>query len=486
VEHHIMGAPRKIFLSNLMLLIGINLLIKPFYLLVIEAQVQERTGPDEFGIYFALLNISYILNILPDMGITNWNNRHISQQGHVNRNDILPLVRIRSILAAVYFIVCLVFAFTLHYNNHEITLLLILAFNQILAAGVLFMRSYLSGMHAFGADRIISVFDRLILIFFLGAALIFVPANEHFSIEYLILGQTLAYSITLILSFYFVWVRKTDELRRDSLTSKSIMSASIPFATLIVLSMMSGRIDAVMLERISGGFEAGIYAMTFRIGDMLNMISYLFAVMLLPIFSRMLSKNENVEPVFKTAFKLLLTGCLWLALVCAFYADWILNALYNSHITEASYVLPWTVGAAGLFSLQYTTGTLLTAGGKMKAMIAISALALALNISLNFFLIPSNAAEGAAQAAFFTQLFVFCIQIACTQKLFQVFRTSLIIRTVAFVFASTGLATIVSAFPCMPMFGICILSVGILTIGTLLQMIPIRDLILNLRPENAS
>jgi hypothetical protein len=50
-----MGAPRKIFLSNLLLLIGANLLIKPFYLLVIEAQVQERTGPNDFGVYFAIL-----------------------------------------------------------------------------------------------------------------------------------------------------------------------------------------------------------------------------------------------------------------------------------------------------------------------------------------------------------------------------------------------------------------------------------------------
>jgi O-antigen/teichoic acid export membrane protein len=481
-----MGAPRKIFLSNLLLLIGINLLVKPFYLLFIEAQVQERTGPDEFGIYFALLNISFILNILPDLGITNWNNRHISQQGHIYRNDILQLVRIRAVLALVYLIVCLVFAFTLHYDEREISLLLILALNQILATGVLFMRSYLSGLHAFGADRIISVLDRIILIFILGAALILVPANEHFSIEYLILGQTVAYGITLTLSFYFVWGRKTDELKTEAITGNTILSASAPFATLIVLSMMSGRIDAIMLERTSGSFEAGIYAMTYRVGDMLNMISYLFAVLLLPIFSRMLSKNENIEPVFNTAFKLLLTGSLWLALICAFYADWILKALYNSHIAEASKVLPWTVAAAGLFSLQYTTGTLLTAAGKMRAMIGISAFALALNISLNFFLIPSFAAEGAAQAAFYTQLFVFIIQVAFTQSLFQVFRTSLIIRTIAFVLISIGLSSIVAAFPNMPMFSICILSVGILTIGTLLQMIPVRDLIVNLRPENAS
>ena len=481
-----MGASRKIFLSNLLLLIGINLLIKPLYLLVIEAQVQERTGPSEFGIYFALLNISYILNILPDLGITNWNNRHIAQQGNIYREELIQLLRLRSVLAGVYLIFCLVLAAMLNYNNREITLLLILALNQILATGVLFMRSYLSGLHAFGADRIVSVCDRLLLIVLLGAALIFIPAHEHFPIEYLILGQTVAYGLTLLLSFFFVWKRRTDSEKTEVHTSKSVLSASIPFATLIVLSMMSGRIDAVMLERMSGSFEAGIYAMTYRLGDMLNMISYLFAVLLLPIFSRMLSRNENVEPVFKTAFKLLLTGCVWLTIVCAFHAEWILGKLYSSHISEASVVLPWTVASAGLFSLQYTTGTLLTAAGKMKVMIVISAFALCLNIALNFFLIPASAAIGAAQAAFFTQLFVFCIQVISAQRLFQVCKTPLLIRSFVFTSISLGLATLVATFNWNPLFSISIFSFSLLTIGSLLKMIPIRDLIRNLRPENAS
>jgi O-antigen/teichoic acid export membrane protein len=481
-----MGTPRKIFLSNLLLLIGINLLIKPFYLLVIEAQVQERTGPSNFGIYFALLNISYILNILPDLGITNWNNRHIAQLGQVFRNDLLHLLRLRAILAAVYLAVCLVFALTLHYNNQEITILLVLAINQILATGILFMRSYLSGLHAFGADRIISVCDRLLLIALLGAALILTPENEEFPIEYLVLSQTWAYLITLLLSFVLVWKRRTNNEIKEYYTSKSILSASIPFAALIILSMMSGRVDAVMLERMSGSFEAGIYAMTYRLGDMLNMISYLFAVLLLPIFSRMLSKNENVEPVFKTAFKLLLTGCVWLTFVCAFHAEWILEKLYNSHIAEASLVLPWTVAAAALFSLQYTTGTLLTAAGKMKAMIIIAAFALVLNIALNLFLIPIAAAEGAAQAAFFTQLFVFSIQVISTQRHFRTWGRDILVRSTAFITICWGLAFVCKSISEQSPYVLTLFTLCTLITGVSLHMIPLKDLLNNFKSENAS
>ena len=481
-----MGAPRKIFLSNLLLLIGINLLIKPIYLLVIEAQIQERTGPSDFGIYFALLNISYILNILPDLGITNWNNRHIAQQGHVHREELAQLLRLRSVLAVIYLIVCLVFAATLHYNGHEIVLLLILAFNQILATGVLFMRSYLSGLHAFGADRIISICDRLLLIVLLGAALVLIPAHENFPVEYLILGQTLAYGITLLLAFLFVWKRKTDGESRETFSNKSVLSASTPFATLIVLSMMSGRLDAVMLERMSGSFEAGIYAMTYRMGDMLNMISYLFAVLLLPIFSRMISKGDDLQPVFSSAFKLLLAGCVWVTLVCAFQADWILEKLYNSHIAEASVVMPWTVAAASLFSLQYTTGTLLTAAGKMKVMIVIASIALCLNIALNVTLIPSAAAEGAAKAAFFTQLFVFCMQIIVTQRHFQVWTIDMVIRSITFLSISFGLAILCEGVSQQTPYVLTLFTLCTLATGASLRMIPLKELISNFKSENAS
>jgi O-antigen/teichoic acid export membrane protein len=481
-----MGAPRKIFLSNLLLLIGANLLIKPFYLLVIEAHVQERTGPNDFGVYFALLNISYILNILPDLGITNWNNRHIAQQGQIHRDELVNLLRLRTVLAVIYLFVCFVFAILLDYSEQQIFLLLILAFNQILATGVLFMRSYLSGVHAFAEDRIISICDRLLLIGILGAALLLIPSKEHFPIQYLIFGQTLAYGITLLLSFVFVWKRRLDCISTDVTTGKSALSASIPFATLIVLSMMSGRIDAVMLERISGSFEAGIYAMTYRLGDMLNMISYLFAVLLLPIFSRMLSKHENLEPVFTTAFKLLFTGCVWLTLVSIFHAEWILAKLYNSHIYEASHVLPWTVASAGLFSLQYTTGTLLTAAGKMKIMIVISAIALAINIVFNGILIPEAASKGAAQAALITQLFVFSAQLISTYKLFQVWKKPLLIQSSVFAIICFGVASLLAKIAGNPLIALCTFTLLTFIIGAALKMIPIREWTSNFKSENAA
>ena len=471
-----MGTLRKTFLSNLLLLIGINLLIKPFYLLVIEAGVQERLGPDAYGMYFALLNISFILNILPDLGITNWNNRHVAAEGIVHASQLKKLLRIRSLLGLVYLFTCIGVAFYMHYNDYEVAWLIILGFNQVLSTGVLFLRSYLTGVHAFASDRFVSILDRLLLIGMLGSALLFIPRDEVFPISYFIYSQTIAYGATFLIALFFVFRIRSQDSIGASLSTDDVLVASSPFALLILFSMISGRIDAVMLERMHGSFEAGIYAMAFRLGDMLTMISYLFAVLLLPLFTRLVARNEEPRDLFGISFRLLLAGCTWIILISYFESKAILDMLFSEYTIEASQVLPWTIGSAAMFSLQYATGTLLTAGNKMKIMIVIALVSLAINIYINARLIPLRGSTGAAQTAFITQSFVFIIQCVFIHYYYRVWTVGLITRSVLFVALSFSMSYAIALNSMSAGTIILLITAVVITLGILLKMLPLSDI----------
>ena len=69
---------QKKFITNLLILLCLNLLIKPFWILVIEPHVQNSVGNGSYGEYFAIANFSFLLNILLDFGITNFNNKNIA------------------------------------------------------------------------------------------------------------------------------------------------------------------------------------------------------------------------------------------------------------------------------------------------------------------------------------------------------------------------------------------------------------------------
>jgi O-antigen/teichoic acid export membrane protein len=481
-----MSANNKTFISNLLMLIGVNLLIKPFYVLVIEAQAQERIGAENFGLYFALINLSYILNILPDLGLTNWNNRHIAQQGIVIRSELKSLLRLRLILSAIYIVICLSFAFALHYDNRALWLLLVLAFNQVLVAGVLFLRSYLSGMHQFASDRIISILDRLLLILILGGLLFITDHTSLFPLEYLVYSQTIAYGLTLVICYYLA---KKLRVRPDSpsqIDTASVLKSSIPFAVLILISMMSSRTDAIMLERMTDSYQAGIYAMTFRLSDMLTMIAYLFAALLLPIFSRMLAQNNHPIEVFSIAFRLLLAGCAWVVAISIVSPEWILDFIYDKHVKEASLVLPWTIASAALFSLQYTTGTLLTAAGKMKPLISIASIAFICNVTLNLLFIPSQLATGVAKAACATQAMVFVAQAAIVHFRFRIWTKSVLVQSTIFMLIVGSAVFTLEQNRIDSSLATAALTIVIITTAIVLKMVPIREMILSIKPETIS
>ena len=61
------------FVTNLALLLLLNLLIKPFWIFGIDRSVQNTVGAGEYGLYLALFNWALIFNIVLDIGITNFN-----------------------------------------------------------------------------------------------------------------------------------------------------------------------------------------------------------------------------------------------------------------------------------------------------------------------------------------------------------------------------------------------------------------------------
>ena len=53
------------FLTNLGLMLFLNLLIKPVWIFAIDRNVQNVVGAMDYGFYFDLLNFSFLFNILP-------------------------------------------------------------------------------------------------------------------------------------------------------------------------------------------------------------------------------------------------------------------------------------------------------------------------------------------------------------------------------------------------------------------------------------
>ena len=189
---------QKKFISNLALMVLLNLLIKPVAIFGIDAEVQNRT--DDYGLYFSLLNFSLLLNILLDLGINNFTTKNVAQNPAAAFKYFGKVATLRFALFVLYAVVCFTTAFAVGWNEYEIYLLSFLVLNQFIITLIAYTRSLFGGLHMFKTDALISVLDRFLLIVFCGILLYTPIINYSFKIEWFIWIQTFCYTFTLLIA----------------------------------------------------------------------------------------------------------------------------------------------------------------------------------------------------------------------------------------------------------------------------------------------
>lgn len=398
-------------------------MIKPFWVFGVDRVVQNTVGSEQYGLYFTLFNLSVLFNIILDFGLTNFNNRNISQNSHLLPKFFFNIVILKVFLFFLYSIVTISISFAIGYNIEIIKLLAILVLNQFLLSSVLFIRSNISGLQYYMIDSAISVLDRLLMIIFVGTLLLSTKLNKYIDIQTFALMQTLAYLITLIISVLFLLKKiPTISFKLNKVLIISILKNTLPFTILVFLMSFYNRIDAILLERIlpNGHLHSGVYAQSFRILDAFSQFSLLFAGLLLPMFSRMLKQKESVVELTNFSFLIIILPTLVVSFTSCFYHNEIISLLYKDNIGYSSNIFKILFFSTIPISISYIFGTLLTANGNLKYLNFISLGGLIINLVLNLLLIPSQKAVGSAIASVSTQFLVSLVQIFFVAKLLNV------------------------------------------------------------------
>lgn len=415
---------KRKFITNLGFLLFLNLLVKPFWIFGIDRTVQNIVEPGEYGFYFTVLNFTFLFNILLDLGITNFNNRNIAQNNHLLNKHFSGITVLRFLLAILYACIVFTVALIIGYDGRQLYFLLFLVINQFLISFILYLRSNISGLMLFRTDSIISVLDRLLMIFICAVLIWGNITEQSFRIIWFVYAQTFSYLITAFVALVIV-IRKAafTKLCWNTAFFKLIIKQSFPFALLVLLMSFYNRIDSVMLERLLPDFESihqvDIYAKAYRWLDAVNMVAYLFSVLLVPIFAKLIKDKTPVHQMVKLSFTILFVLSIIISIGSAFFSEEIMQLLYKGDITEAKTVFELLIIGFIPISITYIFGTLLTANGNLKALNIMAFTAVVLNIGLNLILIPHMKAIGSAYASLFTQFATSMVQLIIATRIFK-------------------------------------------------------------------
>lgn len=426
---------QKKFLVNLALLLFLNFLVKPFWIFGIDLTVQNTVGDVDYGFYFTIFNFAFVFNILLDAGITNFNNRNIAQHVHLLNKHFSSLIILKFLLAFVYVAVIFIVALIIGYKGDQLTMLAWVGFNQFLLSFILYLRSNVSGLLMFRTDSFLSVLDRILMIVICALLLWGGFTGEVFRIEWFVYAQTLAYLLTMAVAMIIV-MRKA-RFKRLSWSWPFflvILKKSLPFATLVMLMSVYNRVDSVFIERLIEGEEGdrqvGIYAHAFRLLDALNQFAWLFAVLLFPIYSRMIKIKQDLGKMVRLPYALLITTAIMVVTGSFFYRVEIMEWLYPREEfeleTEFAANLSQSAQVFGILmfgflgsTTMYVFSTLLTANGNLKQLNLIALSGIIVNFAINIILIPRLQATGAAYACLVTQLFTAGAYLMMAQYFFR-------------------------------------------------------------------
>lgn len=415
---------QKKFVTNLILLIVLNLLIKPFWIFGIDRTVQNMVGAESYGFYFSLLNFTLLLNMIPDLGITNYNNRNIARHTQLLNKHLANVSGLKIILASAYAVITFIIALIIGYSANQMWMLIFLILNQIFISFSLYFRSNLTALHLFRTDSFLSILDRSLMILFC-SIILFTNVTDHtMHIEWFVYIQTFSYLLASIIIFGVV-KHYSGSIKLSFHRSFFIifLRKSYPYALLILLMSLYTRLDSVLIERllpaIEGKEEAGIYAQAYRLLEAVSNFGVLFAGMLLPIFSRMLKQDNDIRPMLRFSFLLIIAPALLLAFSSWFFRTEIMETLYHHHTQQSPLILGILMFTFISIAATYIFGTLLTARGTLKQLNVLAGGGVILNLTLNLLLIPKIMAVGAAWAALTTQSIMAVSQVFLVYYLFR-------------------------------------------------------------------
>ena len=180
--------------------------------------------------------------------------------------------------------------------------------------------------------------------------------------------------------------------------ASEMLKYGIAYQMFSVLWNVHLKLDVVLTRSWSGDAAAGVYATAVNLADMLQRGPTMLLFVTSPYLAQIRSEQASVEYALRNcrmAFPFFVVGGAILAAV----APWLVEFLYGAEFRAAAgplrIFLPATV-AAGMFMLIVSH---LVVRGEFRILLVLQSFALALNVALNYALIPRYAASGAAMAA---------------------------------------------------------------------------------------
>ncbi len=378
--------------------------------LIVNVMVARFYSVSEYGLYaIVLLILSFSLRFAT-MGLGEGSTRFISYHRGKNEKEkikgtiisTLIIASISSIATAILFFFLADFIAIKIFHIDELSNLI-----KIISIAIpfwIFLNLIIGFFRGFERTREKIFFMDLIINLFRVGIFIFI-IFLGLSLSYIIFAYTLSIIITFLATFLYFFKKIPDSIRKvkAEFNFKPLLSFSLPILISTIGWFIFAAANKIMLGILKSDYEVGIYNVADSVAANLTIFLSSSVFIFLPIATSLFARNKNeLKRYYQVVTKWIFMLTFPFIVVILLFPITVISIIFGEKYISATLALQLlTLGASITIATGPNNDTIIVLG-KTKLIMFLSLFGAALNICLNYLMIPLFSYNGAAFSAMFS------------------------------------------------------------------------------------
>lgn len=241
----------------------------------------------------------------------------------------------------------------------------------------------------------------------------------------IIAGSFVSFILHFIFSLRFIRWR----LELDLSLWREIITRSWPLAVTIIFNLLYLKTDTLILSLVKSQAEVGLYGASYKVIEILTMIPFMFAGVVLPILTNDWAGGgrEHFQRVLQKSFDLMAIIALPLVVGTQFLARGVMTVVAGPDFAAAGVILQILVCAAGPLFMSCLLSHAVVAVGRQRELIGAYFFTAVTSVGGYLLLIPSFSYFGAAAVTVYSEtaimafMFYYAYKCAAFRPSFKIF-----------------------------------------------------------------
>ncbi|MBI2650471.1 flippase [Candidatus Woesearchaeota archaeon] len=358
----------------------------------------------EFGKFNFAIAFTTIALIFVDIGLQPLFVREISRKRELADKYIFHSIIIKSILSLVaFFVVIFILNIMAYPKDIRVVVYIMFAFTILKSFTDAFSSVFLA-FEEMQWDGFLKILRAVLL-----AALVIYALQKGYALIVItwmyVITEVIVLSLCLIVLFT-KFIKFVAKVERELI--KRLTLEALPFAITVLFYSLYFYIDSVMLSKMRGLYEVGLYSAAYNLTIALIFIPTIYINAVFPSLSKFYVKSkESLKFAYKKSLLYMSVAALPITTVLFFSGSNIIHFLYGPGYGKSVLVLQ-IIAITVLFRfISFVNAITMVSIDRQKQRLYLQGITAGINIALNLILIPAYGYIGAAIATVATEFFLF-------------------------------------------------------------------------------